>query len=160
MPQSHPGELFRRLFFHGKQTNYDRHAGVANPINKAISHLLDLETLPCQEELESLEHEDASSATYKKAKDDVKAAIKEHVLALDGATRTCKYILTGTLHTDGHQLKLHAHSLVHPRKKPKVSTSSASPTSSTRSKMDYLPVALPTRRRWRASSVTRIATSS
>lgn len=143
LTQSHSGELFRRLFFHGKQTNYDRHAGVANPINKAIPHLLDLETLPCQEELESLEHEDASSATYKKAKEDVKAAIKEHVLALDGATRTCKYVLTGTIHTDGHQLKIHAHSLVHPREKPEASTSSASPTSSTRSKMDYLPVVIP-----------------
>ena len=74
---------------------------MANPSNKAIPHLLDLETLPCHEELESLEHEDASSATYKNAKDVVKTTIKEHVLALDGATRACKYVLTGTLHTDG-----------------------------------------------------------
>ena len=116
---------------------------MANPSNKAIPHLLDLETLPCHEELESLEHRDASSATYKNAKDVVKTTIKEHVLALDGATRECKYVLTGTLHTDGQQLKIHAHSLVHPWKKPEASTSSASPTSSTRSKMNYLPVAIP-----------------
>ncbi|KAG0306837.1 hypothetical protein BGZ99_001663 [Dissophora globulifera] len=51
MTLSHSGKLFHRLFFHGKQTNYDRHAGVANHIDRAILHLLDLETLPCQEEL-------------------------------------------------------------------------------------------------------------
>lgn len=159
MSQSHPGELFRRLFFHGKKTNYDRHACVAYPSNKSLPYLLDLESLPCQDKLQLLETEEASSSAYKQAKEDVKSAIKQRVLALDSTTRTGKYALTGTLHTDGYQVKIHAYSLLHPWKAsvdssqavaacptvPLTSTNrqGAASYSSTKSKMQYLSAAIP-----------------
>ncbi|KAF9960870.1 hypothetical protein BGZ65_011569 [Modicella reniformis] len=77
--QAHPGELYRKLFFHGKKTNYNRHA--------------------CE------------------ARGNVKSTIKQQILALDGETRAGKYVLSGTFMTDGHQVKMHAHSLVHRKKK-------------------------------------------
>ncbi|KAG0370246.1 hypothetical protein BGZ54_007148 [Gamsiella multidivaricata] len=49
MAQSHRGELSRKLFFHGKEANYDQHAGVAFPDNKSLPHVLDqLDTLTVQ----------------------------------------------------------------------------------------------------------------
>ncbi|KAF8939851.1 hypothetical protein BGZ58_008583 [Dissophora ornata] len=50
-------------------------------------------------------------------KDEVNAAIKESILARCGVTKTGRYVVTGTLLTDGHQLKIHTYSLVHPKKK-------------------------------------------
>ncbi|KAG0329838.1 hypothetical protein BGZ99_000067 [Dissophora globulifera] len=101
---------------------------------------------------------DASSSTYKQAKVNVKAAIKNHILNSGGCARSRKYVLADTLHTDGYQLKIHAYSLAHPKKKAETSgnhsaetststnrleAASASSTSSTRSKMKYLKEAIP-----------------
>ncbi|KAG0304984.1 hypothetical protein BGZ98_004744 [Dissophora globulifera] len=141
------------------KTNYDRHACVANPSNKSLPHLLDLELLPCQDNLLSLETEEASSLVYKQAKEGVKSAIKQHVLALDGTTRAGKYVLTGTLLTDGYQVKMHAYSLVHPWRAsedrrqgsaacltiPLTSTNRPGAASSrTKSKMRYLSTVIST----------------
>ncbi|KAF9163129.1 hypothetical protein BGX20_001442, partial [Mortierella sp. AD010] len=157
MSQSHPGELHRKLFFNGRKTNYNRHACVACPDDKSLSHLLDLETLPCKDELNALDIENASSSEYKNAKEMVKNTITDKIVGMDSKTRPGKYALAGSLLTDGHQLKIHVYNLTHPKKKGEnehiggaphsvkspqpASQQGQNPTNtySTKSKMKYLP---------------------
>jgi hypothetical protein len=150
--QTHPGELFRKLFLYGKKTNYDRLSCVAtpsDPSNESIPGLINLDELPCGEQLGALETEDAKSEAYKKAKLTLKEAIKEEVLKKAQA-RTRKYVLSGTLLTDGHQLKIHAYSLVQLKKKNTNDLPSSSSeqkiTSATNTKMKYLQAAIPNKK--------------
>ncbi|KAF9347175.1 hypothetical protein BGX34_003339 [Mortierella sp. NVP85] len=160
--QIHTGEFYRKLFLDGKSTNYDRQTLVANPNDDSLPRLLDLDDLPCPYKLEDLDEPDASSKTYKDAKAAIKAAIKEKVseIALNDRERSGKYVLSGSMSTDGHQLKLQVYNLTKPRKvagdhgsnakRDESSSSSAQPIQvkkgydgKTRSKMPYLIKAIP-----------------
>ncbi|KAF9150337.1 hypothetical protein BGX20_005733, partial [Mortierella sp. AD010] len=156
LSQTHPGELFRKLFFYGKKTNYDRQACVGYPSDKSLPHLLDLENSPCQVQLKALEIQGPKTEAYVTAKRDVKMAIENHILTLGAYTEAGKYVLTNTLLTDGHQLKIHAYSRVQVKKRSNSQSGSSSGTTmppsinppntasySTKSKMKYLPTLIP-----------------
>ncbi|KAF8976016.1 hypothetical protein BGZ46_008655 [Entomortierella lignicola] len=158
--QCHPGELYRKLFFHGKKTNYDRLSCVATPADDSgqLFHgLIDLKGPSYKSDIQTLEVEAANSSQYKEAKETLKANIKNDIIQ-KLHNRKAKYVLTGTLHTDGHQLKVHAHSLVKRRTKSKnkeasdvssidIGTFPANPASTsscaTNTKMEYLPAMIP-----------------
>ncbi|KAF8921664.1 hypothetical protein BGZ58_004052, partial [Dissophora ornata] len=157
LSQTHPGELFRKLFFYGKKTNYDRQACVGYPNDKSLPHLLDLENLPCQVQLKALETQGPKTEAYVTAKREVKMAIENYILALGADTRAGKYVLTNTLLTDGHQLKIHAYSRVQVKKRsnsqsgsssgatmpPSINPRNTASCYSTKSKMRYLPALIP-----------------
>jgi len=116
--QSHPGQLYRKLFLDGKNTNYDRQACVAFPDDQRLRRVIDINDLYCQTELESLSTLGASTKEYKSAKTAVKASFKAKITEVtkDVRTRPGKYALTGTLSTNGLDLKVHAHNMSKPRK--------------------------------------------
>ncbi|KAI7816929.1 hypothetical protein BC939DRAFT_481599 [Gamsiella multidivaricata] len=85
--QSHLGELFRKLFFHGMEANHDRHACVEFPDDKSLLRLVYLDSLLCQNELDIPTTQLVDTPEHKRAKEDVKTALKKSILAIDNATR-------------------------------------------------------------------------
>lgn len=144
--QSSPGELYRKLFFHGKKTNYNRHAVVANPSDNSVPRLLDLNDIIDQQTRSDLDTYKAGTSEYEDAKNKVKQTVADYLLNMKRGDYAGKYVLTGTLLTDGYQLKVHAYSLVRRKKCDRDDQSSsqkASPCHSTRSKLKYLQTLIP-----------------
>ncbi|KAF9438020.1 hypothetical protein BGZ76_010149 [Entomortierella beljakovae] len=79
-----------------------------------------MESPQLKADLDLLSKEDRSSPKYKKAKENFKGSLKVHISSPGCAAHTGKYVLASNLFSDGVQLKIHAYSLVQPKKKTKT----------------------------------------
>jgi hypothetical protein len=137
---SHPGDLFYRLFF-SKSLGYTRGVCLIDP-DPALSPSLGLLNMndDTAEEYRSLEQSmrDASDTSYNEAKDAFKLFIHEQLIdpaiqksLLDQGTDKRKYVLRGSIVTNGHELKVLAYSLIQAAPPP----SSKKKPNTTRSKL-------------------------
>ncbi|KAF9361278.1 hypothetical protein BGX34_007243 [Mortierella sp. NVP85] len=104
--------LFKKLFFFGRKSNYDRQTTVAASEDEA---LLNKEFLIGDEQLDALKSLPASSNEYKASKESIKVSLKQHVKNLNPMTRFGKFVLTGVMATNGHDLRIHAYPLNTPK---------------------------------------------
>ncbi|KAG0241020.1 hypothetical protein B0O80DRAFT_489520 [Mortierella sp. GBAus27b] len=111
----HPGDLFFRLFF-SKSLTYTRGVCLANPdVNiKSERRLLELDS-EAQEEYDGLVQQclDSKDNAYSVAKSDFQEFVfnqigqpDERRLALNEGSDWRRHVLTGTLMTNGHELKM------------------------------------------------------
>ncbi|KAI8346475.1 hypothetical protein B0O80DRAFT_238823 [Mortierella sp. GBAus27b] len=117
----HPGDLFFRLFSVRASLTYTRGVCLANPdVNiKSERRLLELDSEP-QEEYDGLVQQclDSKDKAYSVAKSDFQEFVSNQIgqpderwLALNEGTNWRRYVLIGTLMTNGHEMKMLGHFL-------------------------------------------------
>ncbi|KAF9561050.1 hypothetical protein EC968_005866 [Mortierella alpina] len=141
---NHRGQFTRQLFLSGR-TNFARHGAVGIPTDQSLPSVFDFTTHEYQQAIGAV----AGASRHDKSYAESKKYFKETILQDLGsryprppaanvqnqAKSDRKYLLSGTLCTDGYQVKLHAYHLDHPKKNDpsQASTSSSSSSSSSSS---------------------------
>ncbi|KAF9993826.1 hypothetical protein BGZ65_010592, partial [Modicella reniformis] len=118
------GQMFKLLFLGGKN-NYCRQGAVASSAFELSRY---------ESTIDKLQTTSATDSSYAEAKTSFKNQLQEdllsHIEPSNSETPPCpKFILTGTLSTDGYQVKIHAYHLRHPKRDKRASPAQASSSS-------------------------------